>query len=250
MKYMGSKNRLSKELAPIIQSYVDKGCSGYLEPFVGGANMIDKIKCEKRYGSDNNKYLIELFKNLDKINELPDVITREHYSDVRNSYNKKDGLYEDWYIGMVGFFASYNGRFFDGGYGALIKTKDGKETNSYQNNLKNISRQIENLKLVKFNYISFQDINTNISNYVIYCDPPYRDTKQYTTSKDFPYEEFYNWCRQMSENNIVLISEYYMPDDFECIWSKDVKVGMDSNRKSNDDKNKRVEKLFIYKGEI
>ena len=24
MKYMGSKNRLSKELAPIIQSYVDK----------------------------------------------------------------------------------------------------------------------------------------------------------------------------------------------------------------------------------
>ena len=46
MKYMGSKNRLSKELAPIIQSYVDKGCSGYLEPFVGGANMIDKIKCK------------------------------------------------------------------------------------------------------------------------------------------------------------------------------------------------------------
>ena len=245
MIYMGSKNRLAKELSPIIQSYVDKGCKGYLEPFVGGANMIDKIVCEKRYGSDNNKYLIEIFRNLDKIKELPDMIYREHYSDVRNSYNKKDGRYDDWYIGMVGFFASYNGRFFDGGYGALIITKDGKETNSYQNNLKNVLKQTENLKSVNFRCCSFQDINTNISNYVIYCDPPYKDTKQYSTSIKFPYEEFYNWCRQMSKKNIVLISEYNMPKDFECIWKKEVKIGMDNNRKSNDTKNNRVEKLFI-----
>ena len=47
MKYVGSKNRLSKQIAPIIQSYIDNmpDCHGYLEPFVGGANMIDKIKC-------------------------------------------------------------------------------------------------------------------------------------------------------------------------------------------------------------
>ena len=56
----GFKKSFIKRISPIIQSYVDKGCSGYLEPFVGGANMIDKIKCEKRYGSDNNKYLLEL----------------------------------------------------------------------------------------------------------------------------------------------------------------------------------------------
>ena len=38
MNYMGSKNRLSKELVPIIQSYIDNmpNCNGYLEPFVGG----------------------------------------------------------------------------------------------------------------------------------------------------------------------------------------------------------------------
>ena len=36
MKYIGSKNRLSKELAPIIQSYISKNTKGYLEPFVGG----------------------------------------------------------------------------------------------------------------------------------------------------------------------------------------------------------------------
>lgn len=36
MKYIGSKNRLSKELAPIIQSYITETTEGYLEPFVGG----------------------------------------------------------------------------------------------------------------------------------------------------------------------------------------------------------------------
>ena len=48
IRYVGSKNKLSKDLAPIIQSYITDETEGYLEPFVGGANMIDKIKCKKR----------------------------------------------------------------------------------------------------------------------------------------------------------------------------------------------------------
>lgn len=55
MVYMGSKNRLSKDIVPIIQSYIDGGCKGYLEPFVGGANIIDKIKCNNKYGSDRGE---------------------------------------------------------------------------------------------------------------------------------------------------------------------------------------------------
>lgn len=48
MIYMGSKNRLSKHLIPIIQSYITENTVGYLEPFVGGANVIDKIKCDRK----------------------------------------------------------------------------------------------------------------------------------------------------------------------------------------------------------
>lgn len=247
MKYMGSKNRIAKELSPIIQSYITEETKGYLEPFVGGANMIDKIIFDKRYGCDNNKYLIDIFNNIEKMERLPNSITREHYSDVRNSYNKKDNKYEIWYIGMIGFLASYNGRFFDGGYGAIIKDKSGKETNSYKNAFNNLHRQSPNLKNIIFKHCSFQEINKNISNYVIYCDPPYRGTKQYITSKNFPYEEFYDWCREMAKNNIVLISEYNMPNDFECIWSKNVSTSMDNGRDSIGDKSNRVEKLFIYK---
>lgn len=53
MKYVGSKNRLAKDLSPIIQSCIDgNNITHYWEPFCGGANMIDKIKCENKYGSD------------------------------------------------------------------------------------------------------------------------------------------------------------------------------------------------------
>ena len=50
----------------------------------------------------------------------------------------------------------------------------------------------------------------------------------------------------MAINNIVLISEYEMPDDFECIWEKDVICQVSKQNKSN----KRCEKLFIHKNGI
>jgi hypothetical protein len=50
----------------------------------------------------------------------------------------------------------------------------------------------------------------------------------------------------MSKNNIVLISEYNMPDDFECIWKKEYKCLLYSKKQSDDAKNNRTEKLFIY----
>ena len=96
-----------------------------------------------------------------------------------------------------------------------------------------------------FKNCSFQDVN-NIKGFVIYCDPPYRGTTKYKT-EEFPYDEYYDWCRKMAQNNIVLCSEYWMPDDFECIWEKETKCLMYSSKESNDDKNKRIEKLFIIK---
>lgn len=84
MKYIGSKNRLSKELAPIIQSYITEDTKGYLEPFVGGANMIDKIKCDNKIGCDIHTELIELLKYVQvNYDELPLTISEEEYNNVK-----------------------------------------------------------------------------------------------------------------------------------------------------------------------
>ena len=84
MKYVGSKNRLSKELAPIIQSYITDNTVAYIEPFVGGANMIDKIKHHNKIGSDIHKELIALH-NYNKHNShlFPDTISEETYKHVK-----------------------------------------------------------------------------------------------------------------------------------------------------------------------
>lgn len=238
LKYMGSKNRLAKELVPIIQSYINKDTKGYLEPFVGGANVIDKVKCEKKYGSDNHKYLIEFLDALSKGYEPPKHISEEEYKYIKTHQEE----YEAKFLGYVGFQLSYGAKWFD----TFRRDKQGKRKYD-EEAYRNVMKQAPNLKGIKFKCCSFQDLpKEKINGYVIYCDPPYKGTAKYSTG-EFQYEEFYEWCREMSKNNIVLISEYDMPEDFECIWEKEHKCLLYSEKKSCDDKNERIERLYTYK---
>ena len=121
---MGSKAKITKYIVPIIQRKIDEsGARYYVEPFAGGCNVIDKIKAEYRIASDSNKYLIALFQHLQDGGELPEHITREEYNKAREAYRTGDNSLQAWYIGAVGFLASYNGRFYDGGYAGYGKDK-------------------------------------------------------------------------------------------------------------------------------
>lgn len=238
LKYVGSKNRLSKEIAPIIQSYITDSVIGYLEPFVGGANMIDKIKCKKRIGCDIHYYLIAVLKKLSMGWLPPETISEDDYKLIQNN---KD-LYNDYLVGYVGFQLSYGGKWF-GGYRRDKIGKRNYSREAYVNTLK----QIPNLRDIEFKCIDFRKLPIDkIKGYVIYCDIPYQGTTKYKTEQ-FPYEEFYDWVKAASINNTVLISEYSMPDEFECIWQKEVKTLLDSNKDKGDESNVRVEKLFTYK---
>ena len=200
--------------------------------------MIDKIKCAKKYGFDIHKYLIALLQQAQKdASVFPDTFDEELYKDVKQQMEAK---YEDWFIGLVGF-CSFGGKWF-GGYPRSFKN-DGVTPRDMPNEIiRNLKKQAPNLKNITFRCRDFRTIKPEkVSEYVIYCDPPYRGTTKYATDT-FPYDEFYEWCRAMSENNVVLISEYWMPDDFECIWQREIKCTLDKNSRTN-----KVEKLFIYK---
>jgi DNA adenine methylase len=96
MKYMGSKSRIVDNILPIIQERLrDYNIKIYIEPFCGGCNVIDKVQCDTKIASDNHKYLIEMFKNINQIQNLPEFITKEHYSDVRECFNKGSSQYPD-----------------------------------------------------------------------------------------------------------------------------------------------------------
>ena len=168
MKYVGSKNRLSKQLAPIIQSYIDgmgEKCNGYWEPFVGGANMIDKIKFSHKYGSDSHKYLIALLRHIQQTtDDIPDTITEDEYYAVRTN----PAAYPDWYVGLVGF-CTFGGKWW-GGYPRSFKA-DGATPRDMPNEIfRNIKKQAPLLEGISFACRNYADCTAD--GMVIYCDPP------------------------------------------------------------------------------
>ena len=245
MVYQGSKNRLAKYIIPILQKYIDdNGIETYIEPFCGGANIIDKIRCKNKIASDFNEDLISLLKYVQRDNDLkiaPEKCSFEHYSDVRG--NRSTGKYPKEYVALIGYCASYGGRYFDGGYGR--DSKCGRSI--YSERVANLKEQAPNLKEIVFLCEDYKEYsNQGIKNALFYLDPPYKGTKQYS-KQSIDYEEFYDFCRRLSKDNIVVISEYSMPDDFICIWQKERKVLQKSDRTTGD---KAVEKLFIHENNL
>ena len=129
---------------------------------------------------------------------------------------------------------SYNGRFFDGGYSGKSSGRD-----YIKEQIKNTETQIPKIKDIKFFSKSYDEFNFK-EECVIYCDIPYQGTKQYTTSKDFDYIKFWEWCRKMkTDGHQIFISEYNAPDDFKCIWEKEIVNSMNQTKTY-----KPIEKLF------
>ena len=238
MKYVGSKNRIAKDLAPVIQSFITDEVVGYIEPFVGGANMIDKIVCDVKIGADVHKYQIALLQELAKGWKPPKAVTEAEYMDIKDHPDK----YPDYLVGYVGYQLSFGGKWFAGYSRDKLGVRDyGDEA------YRNVTRQQVLLRDISFFCADFREFSPDAyKGYVIYCDIPYKGTTKYA-QKSFPYEEFYQWARKMSRENVVLISEYAMPDDFICIWQKTVRTLISSTKERGDIGNDRVEKLFMYK---
>lgn len=241
MKYVGSKNRISKYIIPFIQSCIDdNGIEKYIEPFVGGFNIIDKINCKEKIGNDIDCLPIDLvneaLKNPNFLDSLPfPYPSKEQYYEIRDNPDK----YENGYRAAVLLFASYNSRVYGGCYGAYAKTKDGAIRNYFNEAKNNFLKQLPNLKDVSTSRVNYSDLVIP-ENSMVYCDPPYACGIGY--SVNFNSNDFWSWVRNQSENSYVIVSEYEAPEDFISLWSMDIKTHMNNRGKLN-----KVEQLFAYK---
>lgn len=232
MRYMGSKNRLAKDIVPIIQSYIIRGgASLYIEPFTGGANVIDKIQCERRIGYDIEPYVIATLSALRDGWIPPERVSEAEYKDIKENKDK----YPPELVGYCGYQLSYGGKFF----ACYRRDKVGKR--DYCKEAYNFTfKQVPHLKGIEFGVKDYRELE-DIEGALIYCDPPYRGTGKYTAAGSFDHDYFYNWCIKMAKKNIVLVSEYWMPEGFKEIWSKPVKVCLDSTRSKGLQK---IERLY------
>jgi len=228
MQYMGSKHRIAKYILPIMLKKREAE-QWWVEPFVGGANMICKVE-GRRIGNDNHPYLIALLQALQHGWVPPTEISKEMYYNIK----KNSANYDKALVGFVGFLCSF-GRKWWGGYAFNNKGDNYAERGS-----KVLVEQAKNLGNVVFtcgNYINLEIPERSI----VYCDPPYEGTTKYKDS--FNHALFWQWCRDKAEiGHTVFISEYNAPQDFECVLEIKHKTILDKNSQYP-----RVERLFRYK---
>ncbi len=231
MKYMGSKSKLAKELLPIILKG-RKPDQPYVEPFIGGANIFDKVT-NPRIGNDLHPHLIPLLIAMRDGWTPPIEITEEDYKFAQTLKGTSGG---DPIIGYIGFQLSYGGKWF-GGYRRDSEGKRNYSIEAYNNTVKQ-AHLLKGASLCNMFYLDLEIPDNSI----IYCDPPYAGTTSYKNKMN--HDVFWEWSRLMKElGHSVFISEYTAPEDFECIWSKEVNNTLDKDTGSK----QGVERLFIPK---
>ena len=228
MKYVGSKNRHAKAILNVIKP---KETDTWVEPFVGGANMIDKVPCKIRIGADVHPQLIKLLTAIRDGWIPPQCVPEEIY---RYEMKEKQNTAM---CGFVGFCCSYSGKWF-GGY-ARGNTNKGEPRNYAMEAHKNLLKQAPKLRGVELYWCPYSELEIPPKS-IIYCDPPYKDTTKYSVN-NFDHQMFWNWCEEkVKKGHRVYVSEYNAPDGWVCVWQKEVSNTLVKNTGSK----KGVEKLF------
>lgn len=253
MRYSGSKRRFAKYIVPILNGEIEKMKKQYhetifIDMFMGGANIISEVSHNMKMGIDINGYMIALWNHLQRFGyvDIPHSLTEEEYYEIKKSFLNNNPCVPDWKVGYVATCCSYGGAWFNG----YARFNPNKNEDHILEAYRGLKKQVDNFKnlnetiFLEMDYRHFYFV-PDIA-YVIYCDPPYANTKKYMS--DFDNSGFWQWVRETSKrypNVKIIISEYEAPDDFECIWQMEKKDGMSTTKKGCK-QNSKIEKLFLY----
>jgi DNA adenine methylase len=222
--YHGGKQRIGKLIAQVIyeestniENVDGFAIKGYCEPFCGMLGVYQHIpelfknhsRKLKYNAGDVNKSIIMMWKAAQKGWEPPLKITKKEF--LRLKYDGKSSADK----GFIGHYYGYMGKYFQ----PFDNRHTIKKTQNTINKIKDISTNLSEVSFSHNKYTKF----SNLKNYVIYCDPPYTEQSHYYTedgkhTEPFDKEMFWDWCRKMAKHNIIFVSEYKAPKDFEKIY--------------------------------
>ena len=231
MQYMGGKSRISKQIAEVLNSAIDKD-TPFVSLFCGSCAIESKVQADVKILNDKHPYLIAMWQALQNGWTPPDVVTKEEYYRVKANMDENPAL-----TGFVGFGCSFGGKWW-GGY-----AKDKRGDDYCGQAKRGLLKDLVGIQSATFTCLDYRDVEIP-DGAVVYCDPPYANTTGYTVGQ-FDTDDFWDYMRQLSKRCDVYISEESAPDDFECIWSKEKVRTLE---KSDNVGRVKVEKLFKYKG--
>lgn len=250
MNYMGGKQKQSKYIVPILNNFIEKNkIENYYEPFCGGFNVGELVKCENIFASDISPTLIALLQQVQSdFSKICTDSSREQWDRCKKEYYKlrKNGFKEEpsiplAEIGAIEWLGSYCSRGFPGGYGIENKNIERKYFNERLNNLFEQSKQ-SSFRKAQFSCKSYKTIKF-LPNSLIYCDAPYANVKGYGANENFNYKAYYKWLEETAKSFPIFISEQNLPEELgaKIVWEKKTlrTIGIEKKGK------KAVEKLFF-----
>jgi DNA adenine methylase len=208
MRYLGGKHRQRKEIARLMT--LEEGGT-YWEPFVGGGSVAAAVA---ETGAFDNMRLSDLHLDLVLMWQAaldgwtpPEHVNEAEYAALKVAPPSAER-------GFVGFACSFAGKWF-GGYAR------GGGRNWAAEGARGVVRKVTSLNTVSTVTVSHHsyDAAAPAPGDVLYLDPPYSDTTEYSTG-GFDSDAFWTWARVHAENGVrVFISEFTAPDGWAPVWS-------------------------------
>lgn len=206
MRYMGGKFKLSKRINQIINTY-RKDNQLYVEPFCGSCAVGRKQKGNRVFNDIDND-LFNFLNRLVNTNYLPpEEISKQDYYDIKNDK-------ENINYGYISFFCSFGGKKW-GGYANPTKNRD--YIKEQYNDTVKLKKDLSGSTIINYSFLDLE-----YDNCIVYCDPPYENSQKY--AHKFDHDTFWEKCKYLSRNNIVLVSERVCRTEHEILKRFDIKT--------------------------
>lgn len=255
MRYFGGKNRIGRQLASVINKYI--GNKDFYSLFTGSGGVEQYIKANNKYYNDLHPFLKILYDELvtgwlptvEECSELFNVDFNDYYNiKVKELYiklKKDKNLFKKYqnkqlvYICIIGFSCGFGGMWMSG-------FAKGEKRNFFNEGIDSLQNKQSNCLTVNLRHFTTMDYKTyaNIKNAVVYCDPPYDNTREFSTGK-FNNNEFWKFASELSKNNIVFVSEYKAHKDFIPIKTIEYTKGMRGKNKAGNWLNAKTNELLL-----
>jgi DNA adenine methylase len=230
MHYLGSKARHAAAIIEFTQSKRKPGQT-YVEPFVGGGNMMCRVPADlgPRIGNDYNFHMVQLLEQLANHGWLPpETMTQAIWTKIAKA---KPPAAEGPEAALYAFAAT-GPTFGSVWFGAWAKDYPGQEGNRYRQARDAAIKDQPGLAGVKFYHAQngggdFRNLTINgliPPECVIYCDPPYVGTTGYDGAKEtikvdedpnkntWKAKTFWKWADALVDaGHTVYASEYKGP---------------------------------------
>ena len=153
---MGGKEQIASKIVEFMQPEIDKR-GVYVEPFVGGASVISRVRASIRIGADIHEPLINMYKALSNGWIPPKELTENEYNELKRLKDPNNPL-----TAFAGFGCSFGGVYFCG-YARRNIGNDNFALTAHNS----IIRKMKNLTNVQWVFSRYNDLEIPSVPYIL-----------------------------------------------------------------------------------